>query len=51
MDGIIVAIIMIAMILCGVGGAVYATKKGNPGFVGSVKYKEKKAKEKEKLGR
>ena len=32
MDGTIVAIIMIAMILAGVGGAAYATKKGNPGF-------------------
>ena len=42
MDGIIVAVIMIVMILAGITGVVYSTKKGNPGFAASVKYKEKK---------
>lgn len=48
MDGIIVAVIMIVMILAGITGVVYSTKKGNPGFVGSVKYKEKKDEERGK---
>ena len=46
MDSMVVALIMIVMILAGISGAVYATKKGNPGFAGSVKYKKNNEKEK-----
>ena len=40
-DSIIVAIIMIGMIIAGIIGVIIAVKKGNSGFISSVKYKEK----------
>ncbi len=45
MDSIIVAVIMIGMIIAGIAGCIYATKKGNSGFISSVKYQEKRTDE------
>ena len=39
-DSVIVAIIMIGMIVAGIIGVIIAVKKGNSGFISSVKYKE-----------
>lgn len=46
-DGVIVAVIMASMITTGVIGTIFAIRKGNSGFAGSVKYKEDRRERKE----